>query len=315
MTRIPVNVDNFARAETHRTFAAIRQQAGAIARWSHNRAPTPIDNQPVIRQNRDTLYSAAVFDAASGVSFQVPEMGERYASLMIVNEDHYVTHVIHGAGTHRVEAGAIGTPFAMVAARILVDASDPEDVARVNALQDRLVLDAPSTREFEAPEYDQSSLDETRTALLTLARGIPGFDRAFGRADEVDPIRHLIGSAAAWGGLPDREARYINVDPGLPPGEYRLVVRDVPVDGFWSISLYDAAGYFEENPRGAYNVNSVTAAREPDGSVVVRFGGDGEGIANWLPTMDGWNYLVRLYQPRAAILDGSWTFPSIEPVG
>jgi hypothetical protein len=28
--------------------------------------------------------------------------------------------------------------------------------------------------------------------------------------------------------------------------------------------------------------------------------------------MDGWNYIVRLYRPGPAILDGSWTFPSAE---
>jgi hypothetical protein len=30
--------------------------------------------------------------------------------------------------------------------------------------------------------------------------------------------------------------------------------------------------------------------------------------------MDGWNYIVRLYRPRAEIVDGSWTFPSVEPI-
>jgi hypothetical protein len=29
--------------------------------------------------------------------------------------------------------------------------------------------------------------------------------------------------------------------------------------------------------------------------------------------MDGWNYLIRLYRPRAEIRDGTWTFPAIEP--
>ena len=32
-----------------------------------------------------------------------------------------------------------------------------------------------------------------------------------------------------------------------------------------------------------------------------------------LPITDGWNYIVRLYRPRPEVLDGSWTFPSIEP--
>jgi hypothetical protein len=35
---------------------------------------------------------------------------------------------------------------------------------------------------------------------------------------------------------------------------------------------------------------------------------------NYLPITEGWNFAIRLYQPRKEILDGSWTFPSIELV-
>ena len=162
------------------------------------------------------------------------------------------------------------------------------------------------------PDYDQDSLDATRKALLELAKHLRGFDHAFGSKVEVDPIRHLVGTAAGWGGLPDREARYVSVEPGLPDGEYELTVRDVPVDGFWSISLYNADGFFQANDRGAYSVNSITATPNADGSVTVRFGGCGDSRPNFLPIMDGWNYTVRLYRPRAEVLDGSWTFPAIE---
>ena len=100
--------------------------------------------------------------------------------------------------------------------------------------------------------------------------------------------------------------------PGLPVGEYELTVgADVPVDGFWSISVYNADGFFEPNERDAYSVNSITAARNDDGSVTVRFGGDGDPTRNSLPITDGWNYLVRLYRPRPEILDGAWTFPAL----
>jgi hypothetical protein len=61
------------------------------------------------------------------------------------------------------------------------------------------------------PEYDQASLDATRAALLELGKGLPGFQRSFGAKDEVDPVHNLIATAAGWGGLPDREASYLNV--------------------------------------------------------------------------------------------------------
>jgi hypothetical protein len=163
------------------------------------------------------------------------------------------------------------------------------------------------------PDYDTESLDATRNAVLELARHLGDFDHAFGSKEEVDPVRHLIATAAGWGGLPDREARYISVEPGLPVGTYKLTVRDVPVDGFWSISLYNAAGFFEANDHGAYSVNNITATPNDDGSVTVQFGGCGAGQPNCLAIMDGWNYTIRLYRPRPEVLDGSWTFPAIEP--
>ena len=99
----------------------------------------------------------------------------------------------------------------------------------------------------------------------------------------------------------------------MPLGEYKLTVRDVPVDGFWSISVYNADGFFEPNDRNAYSVNNVTATPNDDGSVTVHFGGCADDRPNCLPIMDGWNYTVRLYRPRPEILDGSWTFPAIDP--
>lgn len=200
----------------------------------------------------------------------------------------------------------------MVGARILVDPGSADDVAAVNAIQDRFKLDAASSKSFEAPEYDVASLDATRKALLELAKGLTSFDHAFGARKDVDPVRHLLGSAAGWGGLPDEEAAYMSFQPGKPVGEYVLTVKDVPVDGFWSISLYNADGFFEPNGRDAYSVNNLTATRNGDGSVTVHFGGCGDDRPNCLPIMEGWNYTVRLYRPRPEVLDGSWTFPTID---
>ena len=93
---------------------------------------------------------------------------------------------------------------------------------------------------------------------------------------------------------------------------YILKVKDVPVDGFWSISVYNAEGYYEKNAYDAYTVNSITAKKDPDGSVMVRFGSCNGGVPNCLSIMKGWNYMVRLYRPRAEILNGTWKIPEAE---
>ena len=102
--------------------------------------------------------------------------------------------------------------------------------------------------------------------------------------------------------------------PPLNDGKtpYVLTVRDVPVDGFWSITVYNAKGYMEPNPLNAYSVNSVTAKPSGDGSVTVHFGGN-PGSVNYLPITQGWSYVVRMYQPRRQVVDGSWTFPEAQP--
>ncbi|WP_116948728.1 DUF1254 domain-containing protein [Jiangella endophytica] len=307
-----VDVDNFARAETDRMFTAILRDSGGVNAWMHNRTPTPLDHQPVIRQNRDTLYSAVLADVSAGATVTLPHAGGRYLSAMPIDQDGYVDDVFHGAGEHRLDPSRFGTRHVLVAVRTLVDPGDPADVAAVNALQDRMRLDAGSAAPFAPPAYDEASFTATRDALQQLGRGLRSFERAFGARGEVDPVRHLIGTAGAWGGLPEREATYLNVEPRLPAsGAYRLTVRDVPVDGFWSISLYGADGYFPRDHGSSVSVNNVTAARDDDdASVTVHFGGD-PGLPNRLPLVDGWNYVVRLYRPRAEILDGSWTFPQV----
>jgi len=312
MSSLKVDVDNFARAETHRMFADLQRNAGGVNRFAHNRKPASVDEQTVIRMNRDTLYSFAIVDLSAGATLTVPDAGRRYLSVMAVDEDHYVNRVLHDPGCYDLSVDELGSRYVAIAVRTLVDPRDPDDVEAVAAVQDQLRIDAVAGEPFELPEYDGASFDRTRTALLALASDMTSFERSFGRKENVDPVHHVIGAAAGWGGLPDAEATYLGVSPGLPVGEYELTVGDVPVDGFWSISVYNADGFFEPNESGAYSVNDITAAHNADGTVTVRFGGDGDPTRNSLPITEGWNYLVRLYRPRPEILSGQWTFPALD---
>ena len=247
---IPVTIENFARAETDRMFASLSERAGGANRWHHDREPSSVDDQRVIRQNRDTLYSLAVVDIRDGVVLTVPDAGERYLSVMVVNEDHYIDRVFHSGGTYHLTTAEFGTPWVLVASRILVDPTDPADVATVNELQDGLKIETASTAEFVMPDYDKESFDDVREALLTLSRHMGRFIHGFGKRSEVDPVLHLIGTANGWGGLPDEEASYATIEPNLPVGDYEITVRDVPVDAFWSISVLQQGGLLREEREG-----------------------------------------------------------------
>ncbi|HEX3346920.1 MAG TPA: DUF1254 domain-containing protein, partial [Acetobacteraceae bacterium] len=74
-----------------------------------SREPAAIDNQIVIRMNRDTLYSAAVFDLDAGsVTITLPETGKRFMSMQVIDEDHYCQDVFYGAGKHTLSREQIG---------------------------------------------------------------------------------------------------------------------------------------------------------------------------------------------------------------
>ena len=312
---VPVTVDNFPRAESDLYFGNMVKD-GAFGKFLHRREPATIDNQTVIRLNRDTLYSSAVFDLDAGpVTITMPDSGKRFMSLMIINEDHYVPSVSYDAGPHTFTREKVGTRYMVVAVRTLVDPNDPKDVTQVHALQDAIKVSQKATGKFEAPNWDQTSQKKVRDALLVLSSTVPNFSRAFGTREQVDPVRHLLGTAAGWGGNPDKDATYLGVTPAKNDGNtiYKLNVKDVPVNGFWSVSVYNAEGYFEKNPQNAYSVNNITAQKSPDGSVAIQFGGCDGKIPNCVPIMKGWNYTVRLYRPRAEILDGKWKFPEPQP--
>jgi len=316
---VTVTPDNFMRAESDLYFAGVGIGEGGFGKFEHHRQLADLDHQNVIRMNRDTLYSAVVLDLDAGpATITLPDSGGRFMSMQIVDEDQFVPGVYYDTQPHTLSRDAIGTRYVMVGVRTLVDPTDPDDLVKVHALQDAIGLDQPGgPGSFELPNWDHESQGKVREALLALARTMPDTSKSFGKRGEVDPIQRLIGGAAAWGGNPPADAIYLNLTPAKNDGKtvHRLSVRDVPVDAFWSVIVYDEKGYIPKNDRGVYSYNSVTAQKEADGSVTIQFGGCDGGAGNCIPIVPGWNYMVRLYRPRAEILNGSWKFPEAQPLG
>jgi hypothetical protein len=95
-----------------------------------------------------------------------------------------------------------------------------------------------------------------------------------------------------------------------------------PVNGFWSLTMYDAQYFFVGNPLNRYNVSSRNKFKtNADGSVDVYIqhkspGKDKE--ANWLPApADRFILIMRMYWPKdtpPSILDGSWRIPPVNKV-
>jgi hypothetical protein len=314
---IPVTAKNFARAETDRYFARIVADGG-FGKFKHERAPMAIDRQMVIRMNRDTLYSSAVFDLDAGpVTIVLPDCGKRFMSLLVINQDHYTQPVVYAPSSYTFTRQQAGTRYVMAAVRTLADPAAPADVRAANALQDLIRVKQAAVGAFVVPVWDKVTQDKVREALLVLAAnsGLT-MEQGFGAKDKVDPIAHLLCTAAGWGGNPREAAVYVSVQPQHNDGSrlYQLKIRDVPVDGFWSISVYNEKGFFEKNDLDSYSLNNLTAKPDSDGGFTVQFGGCTRQTANCLVTAPGWSYIVRMYRPRAPVIAGTWKFPEAQPL-
>jgi PQQ-like domain/Protein of unknown function (DUF1214) len=158
----------------------------------------------------------------------------------------------YGAREHTYTKGQIGQRYLFTGVRILINPADPQEFKQVHALQDAVKVTQPcGPGRLEVPNWDHANQKKVRDTLLVL-------NETGGRKDEVDPVRHLIGTAPAWGLNPDKDAIYLNVTPSKNDGAttYKLnVPGDVPVDALWSIIVYDATGHLQKNRYDAYSLN------------------------------------------------------------
>ena len=177
---IHVSPDNFIRAETDMYFGNIAG-TGGLGQFVHFRELSPLDNQLVVRQNRDTLYSPVLFDLDAGpVTVTLPDAGDRFMSMQVITEDHYVPEVIYTAGSHTFTGEDIGTRYVALPLRILVNPNDPADLDAVHALQDAVTVRQDSPGSFEIPDWDPVSQKEVRDALIALFATLPDSKGMFG---------------------------------------------------------------------------------------------------------------------------------------
>src|SRR5260370_5711828 len=214
---VPVTADNFNRAEADMYFGKI-VKGGGIGSLSHSRELYLTDS-PVVRPNRDTLYSGGVFDydAGSGTT-RLPDAGNSFMSMQVIDEDQYTRAVYYGAGRYTMTREEMGTRYGSLVIRILANPKDPEDMKQVHALQDAIKVEQKSSGKYEVRNFDPVSQKKVRDALLVLGTTIPDNKSMFGGRTEVDPVRHLIGSAMLWGGLPEKDALYLNITPANNDG-------------------------------------------------------------------------------------------------
>ena len=92
-----------------------------------------------------------------------------------------------------------------------------------------------------------------------------------------------------------------------------------PVNGFWSLTMYDSKHFFVANPINRYNVSSRSQFKyNGDGSLDIYIQKDSPGKdkeANWLPAAEGkFNLVLRMYWPKPEVLEGKYVIPPVQEV-
>jgi hypothetical protein len=93
-----------------------------------------------------------------------------------------------------------------------------------------------------------------------------------------------------------------------------------PVNGFWSLTLYNEHHFFNPNDLKRYSLGTknATLERNHDGSLTLYAGAKSPGAdkeSNWLPAPEGtFSLYIRAYWGKDGILDGSWQPPKVERV-
>ena len=108
----------------------------------------------------------------------------------------------------RFDRETVGTRYIVLPIRTLVDPTNPEDLKQVHALQDAIKVEQPGG---PARSRCPTGIKRARRRCATLcsfsAPRCPTSRRRSERKDQVDPVRHLIGTAAAGAAIPTRMRR------------------------------------------------------------------------------------------------------------
>ncbi|MBZ5710351.1 DUF1254 domain-containing protein [Nannocystis pusilla] len=177
----------------------------------------------------------------------------------------------------------------------------------------------------------REGVDNARAKLVAAARDLPGEKvngwRLVGDLGQYGTdydLRALVAEIGLGANLP-QDALYpaTHVDGDGEPlhGANRYVLHfdkgeTPPVEGFWSVTMYDQQQFFVDNPLDRYALGDRSKMkRNKDGSldIYIQQGSPGKAKeANWLPApAGGFNLIMRLYWPKEPVLRGDWVPPPV----
>jgi hypothetical protein len=308
-----VTPENYSTAEVDITFQSIVGEVGSN-RFRHDRSLIPLDKQPAVTMNRDTVYSFGIFYAPKGLTITLPKSKDgRYQSAMIMQNDHYIDQVFYGAGTYEIK---VATEFTGIAIRTQVDATNPHDVQYVNTLQDQIVVTFPAgttPKEFKPRNWDRPSLEALRAKYQKEAGALPNLNATSGARGTLDPHMQRLGVSVALGLLPPQHAVYIYRDYGLSGDECyesTYIKPEFRPGGFFSFTMYGADKYIHSEQS---TLNNRVIKSNENGTFTMHYAAKScshHDAPNRLVTAgDHWYLGLRVYRPADSIIKGDYRTP------
>ncbi|PRY24998.1 uncharacterized protein DUF1254 [Aliiruegeria haliotis] len=297
-----VTLENFTIAETDR-YMTEHSAEHAVNTIRHARDPSGPDNQFVITENKDVLYSHAVVDTEGGVTITNPDW-DYLTMIQIIDEAHYTLHVLYAGESVTLTPDDLTTGrYVFLNMRTGLKSTDDAGVAAAHAHQDGFVIEASSAEPYIPKGFDSESLDAVRASLVARAGEADKPELFFGRPEDVDPEMFLIATAKGWGGLPYKDAVYIStIVPEGASAEGACSAMTLPrpplkydEGAFFSVTTYSAESWIvEEN----FALNDRAAEANEDDSITFRYNCPGQ--PNNIDVQPGWTQVIRLYQPESA---------------
>ena len=312
-----VTDENYALAETQVIFTDYVNKIAKLTGTNgtgvflHNPKGANPKDKTVMRINFDTIYSFVVLDLTEPATLVMPETNGRYQSAWFITEEHFNPMALSKPGTYTVTQKEMGSRYIMIAIRTQANVEDPKDMKIANALQQKLEIHQKAKGSYKAS--DSWNMDEIMAMRKKYQNIVQDknltTDDFFGPKGKRSLELQNAGTSFGWGGLTKEEAAYPAYFPTTTAAQ-TLTLKDVPVNAFWSITVYDDGGYPQTD---TYNINSQFAKTNKDGSITIHFGGDAKQD-NYMETFKGWSFILRLYQPKKAYFDGSWKKPELKLV-
>jgi len=295
-----VNWDNYVVAETDWYFHGVQQKAG-VNTWMHD-DPVSIDNQQVIRSNRDVVYSIAVVDVSGGATFSVPAAGpdnDQFQIIHIMDENHLFHKVVRRGETVSIKASDLSAGTHVYLLARTKDNGNYEDTKR---RQSKLNFVAKSNKLYQAKNFVEEDVIAYRRQLVAnvmTGKVTVGGEYGFGETfNDVKDNDYKHAAAVGWGGLPASTAQYLPAIMGQ--GSTACQTWTIPnpdLDyknrgGYWSITTYSAQGWIETDQ---FYLPGEKMQDNGDGTSTAYF--NCPDVANSLKVTEGWTGIVRLYEP------------------